>query len=293
MRRLRALEPRIGEIVDEHLDQLERLGPGADLVPNFALPIPSLVICELLGVPYADRAGFQERTSRQTDTSLPAEERSRLGREGLVYMRGLVEHAQADPGEDILGMLVREHADDLDADALTNIAGLLLTAGHETTANMLAMTTIALLTHPDQLAWLREHLDEPVALNGAIEELLRFLSVAHSGIPRTATTDVEIGGTTIRAGEKVLFALSPANRDPRFLDEPDTLDLARKPGPHVAFGYGPHHCLGAPLARAELRVALPALLRRFPDLALGVPFEEIPFRPHHVVYGVAALPVTW
>lgn len=245
MRRLRALEPRIGEIVDEHLDLLERLGPGADLVPNFALPIPSLVICELLGVPYADRAGFQERTSRQTDTSLPAEERSRLGRDGLVYMRGLVERAQADPGEDILGMLVREHS------------------------------------------------DEPSAVNGAIEELLRFLSVAHSGIPRTATTDVEVGGTTIRAGEKVLFALSPANRDPRFLDDPDTLDLTRKPGAHVAFGHGPHHCLGAPLARAELRVALPAMLRRFPNLALGVPFDEIPFRPHHVVYGVASLPVTW
>src|SRR5690606_30878617 len=148
------------EIVDEHLDNLERVGPGADLVAEFALPIPSLVICELLGVPYEDRAEFQDRTSRQTDTSLPADERAKLGMEGRAYMEGLVAKAQADPGEDMLGMLVREHGDKLDADGLTNIAGLLLTVGHETTANMLGIGTLALLQHPDQLEWLRANPDQ-------------------------------------------------------------------------------------------------------------------------------------
>ncbi|MGW0808951.1 cytochrome P450 [Nonomuraea sp. NPDC002799] len=293
MRRMRRLDPRIAEIVEQHLDLVEQTGPGADLVENFALPIPSLVICELLGVPYDDRAEFQDRTSRMTDTSLPAEERSKLSQESHAYMAELVARAQAAPGDDILGMLITEHGDELDADALTNIAGLLLTAGHETTANMLAVGTFALLTHPEEEARLRAALDDPAQVERAMEELLRFLSVAHSGIPRTATRDVEIGGQTIRAGEQVLFALAPANRDPRFIDDPDRLDLARDTGPHVAFGHGAHHCLGAPLARAEMRIAFPALLRRFPDLALAVPADEIRFRPHHVVYGVHSLPVTW
>ncbi|MFC5831485.1 cytochrome P450 [Nonomuraea insulae] len=293
MRRMRRLEPRIIEIVEDHLDLVERAGPGTDLVENFALPIPSLVICELLGVPYADRADFQERTTRMTDTSLPAEERNRLSQEGRAYMEALVARAQADPGDDILGMLAREHGDELDADALTNIASLLLTAGHETTANMLAVGTYTLLTHEQELTRLRAALDDPAQMERAMEELLRFLSVAHSGIPRTATRDIEIGGQRIRAGEQVLFALAPANRDPRFIDDPDRLDLTRDPGPHIAFGHGAHHCLGAPLARAEMRIAFPALLRRFPGLSLAVPADEIRFRPHHVVYGVHSLPVIW
>lgn len=290
MRRMRRLEPRITEIVAQHLDLLEQAGPGADLVEHFALPIPSLVICELLGVPYQDRAQFQERTTRQTDTSLPHEERTRLALQGRAYMQSLVERAQADPGEDMLGMLVREHGDELDADALTNIGGLLLTAGHETTANMLGVSTFALLTHPDQLAWLRAN---PEKTPQAVEELLRFLSVAHSGIPRVTTEEVELGGQTVPAGEQVLFALSAANRDPALTDDPDRLDLSRRPTPHVAFGHGPHHCLGAPLARMELCAAIPALLNRFPDLHLAVPAEQVRFRPHHVVYGLASLPISW
>lgn len=284
------LEPRISEIVDQHLDLLDSTGPGADLITHFALPVPSLVICELLGVPYGDRAEFQERTSKQTDTSLPREERAALAQEGRAYMERLVAAAQAEPGEDMLGMHVREHDETLDADALTNIASLLLTAGHETTANMLAVGTLALLTHPDQLEWFRQH---PEHTDQAVEELLRFLSVAHSGIPRITTRDVEIGGTTIPKGDQVLFALSPANRDPRFIGEPDRLDLTRKPGAHVAFGHGVHHCLGAPLARMEMQTAFPALLRRFPNLALGIPEHDIRFPPHHVVYGLETLPIVW
>jgi cytochrome P450 len=290
VRRMRRLEPRIVEIVDDHLDAMEKAGPPSDLVADFALPIPSLVICELLGVPYTDRAEFQERTSRLLDISLPMEERQEVGQESRAYMADLVARAQTEPGEDMLGMLVREHGDDLTTDELIGIAGLLLIAGHETTSNMLGLGTLALLRHPDQLALVR---DDPAAVAPAIEELLRFLGIVHSGIPRTTTQDVEVGGVAIPADSLVILALAAANRDPRYLPDGDRLDITRDAAGHVAFGHGVHHCLGAPLARMEMRTAFPALLRRFPDLALTVPFEEVPFRAFHFIYGLQSLPVTW
>jgi cytochrome P450 len=290
VRRMRRLEPRITEIVEQHLDALERAGAPADLVAGFALPIPSLVICELLGVPYEDRAEFQHRTGRQLDVSIPVEERLVLAREGRGYMERLVARAQAAPGEDMLGMLVREHGDDLSTDELIGIAGLLLVAGHETTSNMLGLGTLALLRHPEQLALVR---DDPAMVDPAVEELLRWLSIVHSGIPRTTTTEVEIAGHTIPAGELVVCALPAANRDAALIDDPDRLDVTRGAPGHVAFGHGVHHCLGAPLARMEMRIAFPALLRRFPRLTLAVPYDEVDFRSYHVVYGLHTLPVTW
>ncbi|HEX5811587.1 MAG TPA: cytochrome P450 [Pseudonocardia sp.] len=290
VRRMRRLEPRIVEIVDDHLDAMEKAGPPADLVADFALPIPSLVICELLGVPYADRADFQERTSRLLDISLPMEDRLELGRESREYMADLVARAQGAPGDDMLGMLVRDHGHDLTTDELIGIAQLLLIAGHETTSNMLGLGTLALLRHPEQLAVVR---DDPAAVAPAVEELLRFLGIVHSGIPRTTTQDVEIGGVAIPADSLVILALAGANRDPRFLADGDRLDVTRDAAGHVAFGHGVHHCLGAPLARMEMRLAFPALLRRFPGLALDVPFEEVAFRAFHFIYGLRSLPVTW
>ncbi|QJY50116.1 cytochrome P450 [Pseudonocardia broussonetiae] len=290
VRRMRRLEPRIVEIVDEHLDAMERAGSPADLVPSFALPIPSLVICELLGVPYADRDEFQHRTGRQLDLSIPMDERVALQRESRAYMDRLVAGAKADPGEDVLGMLVREHGDEMTDDELAGIASLLLIAGHETTSNMLGLGTLALLRHPDQLATVR---DDPESVDAAVEELMRWLSIVHTGVARTTTTEVEIAGQTIPAGELVLCALPTANRDPGFVDDPDTLDVSRGAMGHLAFGHGVHHCLGAPLARMEMRIAFPALLRRFPRLAAAVPFEEVPFRAFHFVYGLHSLPVTW
>jgi cytochrome P450 len=290
VRRMRRLEPRIVEIVDDHLDAMEKAGPPSDLVADFALPIPSLVICELLGVPYADRESFQQRTSRLLDISLPMDERLELGRESREYMADLVARAQAEPGEDMLGMLVRDHGHDLSTDELIGIAGLLLIAGHETTSNMLGLGTLALLRHPDQLALVR---DDPTAVAPAVEELLRFLGIVHSGIPRTTTQDVEIGDVAIPADSLVILALAGANRDPRFLADGDRLDVTRDAAGHVAFGHGVHHCLGAPLARMEMRIAFPALLRRFPGLALAVPFDEVEFRAFHFIYGLRSLPVTW
>jgi cytochrome P450 len=290
VRRMRRLEPRIVEIVDDHLDAMAQAGPPADLVADFALPIPSLVICELLGVPYADRESFQRRTGKLLDLSLPMEERLELGRESREYMADLVGRAQAAPGEDMLGMLVRDHGHDLTTDELIGIAQLLLIAGHETTSNMLGLGTLALLRHPEQLAVVR---DDPAAVGLAVEELLRFLGIVHSGIPRTTTQDVEVGGVAIPADSLVVLALAAANRDPGLLAGGDRLDVRRDAGGHLAFGHGVHHCLGAPLARMEMRIAFPALLRRFPRLALAVPFEEVGFRAFHFIYGLQSLPVTW
>jgi cytochrome P450 len=290
-RRMRRLEPRVAEIIEEHLEAMAQAGPPADLVTAFALPVPSLVICELLGVPYADRADFQARTSRQLDISVPIEERMRLQTASRDYMACLVALARARPGEDLLGMLVREHGDELSSDELVGIASLLLIAGHETTSNMLALGTLALLRHPEQLAALREAPDEPTVVEAAVEELLRWLSIVHTGTMKTTTTTVEVAGQRIEAGELVLCALPAANRDPAVTAEPHRLDITRGTGRHLAFGHGPHHCLGAPLARLEMRTALPALLRRFPSLA------EVPggaeFRSFHMVYGLQALSVTW
>jgi cytochrome P450 len=288
VRRMRRLEPRIREIVDEHLDAMERHGPPADLVAEFALPVPSLVICELLGVPYADRAEFQARSKRQLDLRVPVEDRMRAGRESREYMAELVARAQTDPGEDMLGMLVREHGDDLTTDELIGIASLLLLAGHETTANMLGLGTLALLRHPDQLALVR---DEPERVDAAVEELLRWLTIVHTGTAKLATVDTEIAGQRIAAGDLVMCALPTANRDPELRTHPDGLDVTRGGVGHVAFGHGIHHCLGAPLARMEMQIAFPALLRRFPGLA------EVPgtaeFRSFSIIYGLTSLQVTW
>ena len=290
VKRIRRLEPRIVEIVDDHLDAMAAAGPPADLVSSFALPVPSLVICELLGVPYDDRAEFQGRAARQVDLSLPLEERGRVAAESRTYMGELVDRARTEPGDDMLGMLVREHGDDLARSELIGIASLLLIAGHETTANMLGLGTLALLRAPEQLALVR---DEPGAVAPAIEELLRFLSVVHSGIPRTVRHDTTVGEVPVAAGEVLVLSLPAANRDPAAVEHPDDLDVTRMIAPHVAFGHGVHHCLGAPLARAEMAVAFPALFRRFPTLAPGIPFEEIEFRSATIVHGLRALPVTW
>jgi cytochrome P450 len=205
-------------------------------------------------------------------------------------MGSLVERSRRQPGEDILGMLVREHGDELTDDELIGIASLLLLAGHETTSNMLGLGTLALLRHPDQLAAVR---DGPDAVGPAVEELLRWLSIVHSAIPRITTTDVDVAGVRIPAGELVFVSLPSGNRDPDFIDSPEVLDIRRGAPGHLAFGHGVHHCLGAPLARMEMRIAFPALLRRFPSLALAEDFAEVPFRSFHFIYGLKSLEVGW
>jgi cytochrome P450 len=290
IRRMKRLEPRITEIVDERLDAMAAAGPSADLVEAFALPIPSLVICELLGVPYADREEFQRRAAVQLDLSLRPEDRIRVVRESREYMAALVADTRRAPGDDILGMLVREHGSDLTDDELIGIASLLLLAGHETTANMLGLGTLALLRNPGQLAAVR---DDPDAVGPAVEELLRYLSIVQTSIPRWTRTDVELAGVRIPAGSVVFASLPAGNRDPGFVDGPDVLDIRRGAPGHLAFGHGVHHCLGAPLARMEMRIAWPALFRRFPTLELAEDFADVDFRSFHFIYGLKSLTVRW
>jgi len=290
VRRMKRLEPRIVQIVEQQLHEMEAAGPPADLVAHFALPIPSLVICELLGVPYADREDFQRRSARQLDLSIPIPERLEFAREGRAYMAALVTGARRNPGEDMLGMLVREHGHELTDDELRGIASLLLLAGHETTSNMLGLGTLALLRHPEQLEAVRDDAD---AVGPAVEELLRWLSIVHSAIPRITTADVEIAGVPIPAGQLVFVSLPSGNRDPGFIDSPEMFDIRRGAPGHLAFGHGVHHCLGAPLARMEMRIAFPALLRRFPNLALAEDFSDVQFRSFHFIYGLRSLEVTW
>jgi cytochrome P450 len=290
MRQVRRLEPRIERIVHDHLDAMERTGPPVDLVQAFSLPIPTLVICELLGVPFQDRAEFQRRSGRFMDLSLTLPERVAVFEESRAYIAGLVARERTDPGDGMLGALVREHGAELGVDELVGLGHLLLIAGHESTANMIGLGTLALLRHPDQLRTVR---DRSEYVEAAVEELLRWISVISSGVIRIATETVEFGGRRVEAGDLLIASLPAANRDPALVGDPDVLDVTRGAIGHVAFGHGVHHCVGAPLARAELRIAIPALLRRLPGLRLAEPEAEVRLRVSASVYGVASLPVAW
>jgi cytochrome P450 len=294
IKRVEALRPRIQRIVDGLIDALLTGPRPTDLFTAFALPIPSTVICELLGVPYADHTFFQEHTSVAVSFDATAEQ-SLASRAALAeYMGELVDAKNRTPGDDITSTLVVEQlrTGAVDRQQLIGMLQLLLAAGHETTANQIALGTLALLQNPEQLARVRDT-DDPRAVAGAVEELLRYLSIAHSGRRRVATEDVEIGGQLIRSGEGVVMPGDSANRDGSVFQDPDRLDVTRQARQHVAFGYGVHQCLGQTLARVELQVAYPTLLRRIPGLGMAVPLDDIPFRHDKLAYGVYELPVTW
>ncbi len=286
VRRMRELTARVEEITAEQLDAMERAGGPADLVEAFAQPIPALMICELLGVPTADRDFFQDcalqLTSIVSDQQAQHEAMTALG----DYMHELVLAKRAEPTDDLLGDLT---STDLSDEELTGLGSFLLGAGLETTANMLALGTYALLRHPAQFAALR---DDPSLAPQAVEELLRYLTITHTGA-KSALEDVELHGKLIKAGETVVLSMEAANRDPLRFPDPDTLDLHRRATGHVGFGHGIHQCLGQQLARVEMQVALPALLTRFPSLRLAATEEEIPLRTDQTVFGVHSLPVTW
>jgi cytochrome P450 len=292
VRRMRDLGPRIEQIVTERLDELLASGSPADLVPAFTLPVPSLVICELLGVSYADRAEFQLRTATLLSLDVPINEVIDARDELRGFMRRLIAQKRAQPDDGLISGLIHHSGAEpaLTDDELVNIANLLLIAGHETTANMLALGTFALLEQPDQLAALRA---DPALMDDAVEELLRYLTIVHLGLFRFATEDVELAGVRIRAGETVVISLLTANRDIEHWPEPGELDVRRGRGPHLAFGHGVHQCLGQQLARVEMAVGFTHLLRRLPGLRLAVPAAEIPLRTDMFIYGVHGLPVTW
>jgi cytochrome P450 len=293
IRRVAAMRPAVQKIVDDRIDELLAGPKPVDLVEAFALPVPSLVICELLGVPYADHGFFQDSSKVIIRRDAEPEERA-AGHQALVgYLDRLMGEKLESPADDLLsGLATRVRAGELTRTEAAQMGVLLLIAGHETTANMIALGTLALLEHPDQLALLRDG-DDPALVASAVEELLRYLNITHNGRRRLALEDIEIAGETIRAGEGMIMANDVANRDPAVFPDGDRLDLTRDAHRHVAFGFGVHQCLGQPLARLELQVVYSTLYRRIPTLALATDVEKIPFKHDGSVYGVYELPVTW
>lgn len=288
MRRLARLGPLIDGIVADQLDAMAEADGPVDLWQAFALPIPSLVMCELLGVAYEDRADFQRLSTARFDLFGGANASLGAISESLTYLHEVVRHQRESPGDGLLGMIIKEHGDELDDEELAGLADGLLTGGLETTASMLALGALVLLQNPSSMAAVSGSPDE---VNRFVEELLRYLSVVQVAFPRFATEGLEVAGVRVSSGDIIMCSLSGADRDPVLGHDMESFDHTRAPTSHLAFGHGIHRCVGAELARMELRAAYPALVARFPRMRLAIPAEELPFRYASIVYGVDSLPV--
>ncbi|MEV6589903.1 cytochrome P450 [Streptomyces acidicola] len=287
-RRMAQLTGRIVEIVEGRLDEMERLEPPVDLYQVFALPVPVMVICELLGVPFEDREKFHALGSELLSVGV-TEERFQAARKSLSDFVGeLAAKKRAHPTDDLLSELAAD--EDLTLQEVAAMGMVLLIAGHETTASMLALGTFALLENPEQVDLLRA---DPHRIDNAVEELLRYLTIVPYGVERAAAEDTEFGGRLIRKGDGIVAALMTGNRDPEKFADPDSLDITRSTTAHLAFGFGVHQCVGQQLARVELRVAFPALLNRFPSLRLAAPADTIGLRVQSITLGPTSVPVTW
>lgn len=283
-------EDAIERIVAGRLDAMEEAGAPVDLMPAFALPLSSFTICEVLGVPHSDRERFERPSAVLADPHADTAGKRAALVEFSDYCRDVVARKREAPGEDLLSDLIV--AGDLSEDEIVGLARQLFEAGHETTATMLTLSVFTLLAERSRWEALRA---EPEAIGGAVEELMRYLSILQMGtFSRTATEDVELDGLTVKAGEKVVVSIPAANRDPEKFADPDVLDFGRNAAGHIGFGHGKHMCIGQHLARWELKVAIRGLVERFPDLDLAVPVEEISFfGGEHLLYGVETLPVRW
>ncbi len=289
MRRLERLRPRIAAIVEEQLDGLERHaddGGTVDLVSTFAFPVPFLVICELLGLPDEDRDTFRELGSARFDVSYGGQGTFGAVSDSRRFLMEATRRQRAHPGDGLIGQIIREHGDEINDFDLAGLADGVFTGGLETSASMLALGTAVLLDHPEDY---RAVASDPTAVDRTVEELLRYLTVVQIAFPRFPKHDVEIAGVTVAPGDVVICQLAGANRDERVGEGLESFDAGRRPGPHLAFGHGFHRCVGAELARMELRAAFPALARRFPDLAVAI--DELDYRQRSIVYGLESLPV--
>jgi cytochrome P450 len=293
-KRVEGLRPVIQKVTDDHIDAMLAGPQPGDIVTALALPVPSLVISQLLGVPYEDAEMFQHHANVGLARYAAAEDTMKGAMSLHKYLAQLVETKMESPAEDAVSDLAeRVKAGELSVKEAAQLGTGLLIAGHETTANMIGLGVLALLQYPDQAAVLRETDDTKVVAN-AVEELLRYLSIIQNGQRRVAAEDIEISGEVIRAGEGIIIDLAPANWDAKEFTEPDRLYLHRSgAGQHVAFGYGRHQCVGQQLARAELQIVFHTLFRRIRTLELAVPIGDIPFKHDRLAYGVYELPVTW
>jgi cytochrome P450 len=292
-RRTEAMRPQIQKLVDDYLDAMIDKGPPADIVRDFALPVPSMVIALLLGVPPEDLELFQRNTSLGLDVKSTDEERAQGFIAMYAYIQELVPRKERDPGDDLISRLITDYVatGQLDYNTVAVNGVVMMLAGHETTANMISLGTVALLEHREAFERLGQTDDAAVIAN-AVEELMRYLSIVHAQVDRIATEDLILGGQQIHTGDRLLMNLPAGNWDPEFVHRPDALDIARNARGHLAFGYGTHQCIGANLARVEMQVAFATLARRLPGLQLAVPPDELRFKEADI-YGMKELPVTW
>jgi len=292
LRRVQAMRPRLQEITDACVDAMLASERPVDLVQALSLPVPTQAICELLGVPYEDRSLFDTCTATMVNRASTVEEKVGAVRQLRGYLGDLVTRMDSDPGDDLLSRLVVKYreAGIFDHDLLSGMAMFLLIAGHETTANMITLGIAGLLENPDQLAALRA---DDGLIPKAVDELLRYFSVADVSTSRVTTADIELGDVVIPAGEGVIVANSAASWDERVFENPETLDINREARRHMAFGHGIHQCLGQNLARTELEIVYRTLFSRIPDLRLAVPVSELSFKADASIYGIYQLPVTW
>ena len=292
--RMEKIRPEIQRITDDLIDKMLAGPKPTDLNEALSLPLPSLMICALLGVPYEDHDFFQEHagvTNARFKTPERAAESTAAVRR---YIAGLIEAKMDNPGEDVLSDLgARIKAGELSMEEAAPLGHILLVAGHDTSANMITLGTALLLENPAQLAGLREHSDDPKYVTSTVEELLRYLTIPHLLARRAVLDDIEIDGEVIRVGEGVVASLPAANWDPQAFPDPEKLDLTRTAAHHHAFGWGPHQCVGQQLARIELHVVFSTLFRRVPTLRLAVDVSELKFKEDSQAYGIYELPVAW
>jgi cytochrome P450 len=294
-RRVAALRDRAQEVVDGLLDDMERAGPPVDLVEGLALPLPITMICELLGVPFADRDRFRGWADTfMTSSGFTVEQVMGAHAQISDYLAGMVAPRREQPTDDLLGALVtaRDDGDDrITEPELLSLALAILVAGYETTASQLAEFVLCRLCNPDEFARLRQRRE---LVPNAVEQLMRLIPLsAGTSLAYLATDEVEIGGVTIRTGDAVIASTAAANRDGAAFEDPDRLDVERADIFQLGFGHGAHFCLGAHLARLELQVAIPSLLARFPELRLAVPDDEIVGKDGSAGWGLRALPATF
>jgi len=288
-RRMEALRPRVEVLVDELLAELAAMTPPVDLHEALSFPLPVLVICELLGVPYEDRAQFRVWSQGMAD--LHDRQRADAALTSLIaYMGKLVSRKRAQPGDDVISGLCAAEGGTIADDYVSFLGAVLLFAGHETTVVRIDVGTLLLLSNPDQRVAL---LRDPSLITSAVEEILRASTTGGGGLPRYPRADIDVGGVTLRAGDAVLLDIGAANHDERTFKDPGSFDVSRQPNAHLAFGHGPRFCIGAPLARLELQAVFERLAPRFPTLRLAVPIEQLRTRRDLLTGGLAELPVTW